>query len=82
MNKYTSTTWAFKFEREELHFDFSTNAFVYLPGKAKRSFAGVGPVKALRMLVKSETEKGHKITKITAMYSRNSKMEWTTHAEH
>lgn len=81
MTNYSLTTIAYKFTAEQLHFDYSTNQFCYVTKKVKRSFAGVSPKQAYKMLLKSEAEKGSKIVKVTAMYSRDSKMKWHTHAE-
>ena len=81
MNNYSLITIAYKFTAEQLHFDFSTNQFVTVTKKTKRSFAGVSPKTAYKMLLESEAKKGSKVTKVTAMYSRDSKMQWHIHAE-
>ena len=58
MTDYSLITIAYKFTAEQLHFDFSTNQHVYVTKKTKRSFAGVSPKQAYKMLLKSEAEKG------------------------
>ncbi len=81
MTDYSLITIAYKFTAEQLYFDFSTNQFVTVTKKTKRSFSGVSPKTAYKMLLKSEAEKGCKVTKVTAMYSRDIKMKWHTHVE-
>ena len=69
---------AYNFTAEQLHFDYSTNQYVYITKKTKRAFAGVSPKKAYKMLIKSEAEKGSKVTKVTAMHVRDNKFQWHT----
>ena len=81
MANYSLNSIAYKFTAEQLHFDYSADQYCCVTKKAKRSFAGVSPKQAYKMLVKSEAEKGSKVTKVTAMYMRDSKQQWHTISE-